>query len=120
MYQRFIATGRISEPEARENATGNLFLRFGIAIQRKKDDKPIWFNCILLGSFAETMQDKLAKGQLVLVEGEFSEREHKDKKYLNLMVNFCRILRNPSSDSNSNTAAANEPSEEDFEDDIPF
>src|SRR5690554_2329896 len=105
MYQKFVAIGRISEPEARENANQNLFLRFGVAVQEKKDDPPTWINSIISGRFAEVMQDRLAKGQLVFVEGRLSMREKDGKTYTNLMVDVCRILRDPSSESGGSKAA---------------
>jgi|GEM_PF-2215798 len=121
MYQKTYAIGRISDPETRENRNGNMFVRFGLAVQEKKDDDPTWLNCILGGRFAEVMSDRLAKGQLIFVEGRLSVRKGKDNEgvertYTNLMVDTARILRDPSDAGNGRR----EEEQEDYDDDIPF
>lgn|SRR5690554_2864479 len=118
MYQKLVAIGSISEPESRHNPNGNLFIRFGVAVREKKDDDPTWLNCIIGGKFAEVMQDKLTKGQLVFIEGRLTVRKKGDQTYTNIMVDTCRILRDPNVEG-SNRKPAPAP-EDDFDDDIPF
>lgn len=117
MYQRTVAIGRISEPETRENRNRNLFIRFGLAVQEKKGDDTTWLNCIIGGKFAEVMADKLTKGQTVFIDGRISVRKSNDTTYTNIMVDTCRILRDPNADGGRKP----EPQpEDDFDDDIPF
>tara|TARA_R110000796_G_scaffold28962_4_gene78836 strand:+ start:18211 stop:18492 length:282 start_codon:yes stop_codon:yes gene_type:complete len=52
----------------------------------------------LVVRFAEVMKDRLKRGQLVFVEGELSFRKADNGTvYTNLMVDTCRILRDPRS-----------------------
>lgn len=116
MYQKLVAIGRISEPESRKNGNGNLFIRFGLAVQEGKEDEPTWLNCILGGKFAEVMEDKLSRGQLIFVEGRLSVRKNGETTYTNIMVDTLRILRDP----NSEGRRPEPEEEEEFADDIPF
>ena len=113
MWGKTIQIGHIGEPEARTNDKGNTYVRFGINMAKKAGADPMWLNCILGGRFAEVMKDRLMRGQLVFVEGELSFRKADNGTvYTNLMVDTCRILRDPRSAG----AAGNE--DEDGE--IPF
>lgn len=121
MFQKYIGIGFISAPEARKNSNNRLFIRFGMAIQERQNDPTTWMNCIIGGPFAEVMADKLKKGQLVFVEGKLSVREQDGEKYTNVLVDTCRILRDPSFENGGQRKQASEhTSDDDFEDDIPF
>lgn len=114
MWGTTIQIGHIGEPEVRSNDKGKTYVRFGINMAKKSADEPMWLNCIIGGRFAEVMKDRLMRGQLVFVEGELSFRKaNNGTVYTNLMVDTCRILRDPRS---ANGNAGNE--DEDGE--IPF
>ena len=98
MWGQILQIGHIGEPEVRTNGNGKTYVRFGINMAKKAGDDPMWLNCILGGRFAEVMKDRLKRGQLVFVEGELSFRKADNGTvYTNLMVDTCRILRDPRS-----------------------
>ena len=136
MYQKITLLGNSSQVEEKRNAKGNLFLRFGLAVQTSAQGPTTWHNCIVSGPFAETMKDKLAKGQKLFVEGTPTQR--KDPKtnitYHNVMVETCRIVHDPNrvKPADANTPAPQQQASQgsipdspsnngdNFDDDIPF
>ncbi|MGK0547911.1 single-stranded DNA-binding protein [Halomonas cupida] len=98
MWGKTIQIGHIGEPEVRANGNGKTYVRFGINMAKKPTDEAMWLNCIIGGRFAEVMKDRLMRGQLVFVEGALSFRKADNGTvYTNLMVDTCRILRDPRS-----------------------
>lgn len=122
MFHSITALGRISAPESRQNASGNTFLRFGLAVNKKVRGEEIthWHNCIVSGRLAEVMAPMLESGMTLLIEGEPSIRKTEDgKEFHNVFVNTLRIANNG---KNSSSDAAPHPAAQNAwaEDDAPF
>lgn len=81
MYQRLTLIGRLGrDPEMRYTPDGTPVTSFSVAIDRRWTDangqqqqKTTWFRVTAWRKLAETCNQFLSKGQLVLVEGELSE-----------------------------------------------
>jgi|SRR5699024_665295 len=119
MFHKLTALGRISKPEARQNASGNLFLRFGLAVNKKVKGEEVthWHNCILSGRLAEVMEPMLESGMTLLVEGEPSVRKAEDgREFHNVFVSTLRIASNGNGNGNANSQ---QPAADGW-DDAPF
>ncbi|NLD43848.1 MAG: single-stranded DNA-binding protein, partial [Chloroflexi bacterium] len=81
MYQRIIIIGRLGrDPEMRYTASGVPVTSFSVATDRRWTDqsgqaqsKTVWFRVSAWRRLAETCNQYLSKGRLVMVEGELSE-----------------------------------------------
>ena len=80
MYQKIVIVGRLGrDPEMRFTPTGQAVTSFSVATDRQYTDqsgKPvketIWFRVSAWGKLAETCNNFLQKGKLVLVEGRLT------------------------------------------------
>jgi single stranded DNA-binding protein (ssb) len=80
MYQKIVIVGRLGrDPEMRFTPTGQAVTSFSVATDRQYNDqagKPVketvWFRVTAWGKLAETCNNFLQKGKLVLVEGRLS------------------------------------------------
>jgi single-strand DNA-binding protein len=80
MYQKIVIVGRLGrDPEMRFTPTGQAVTSFSVATDRQYSDqagKPVketvWFRVTAWGKLAETCNNFLQKGKLVLVEGRLS------------------------------------------------
>ncbi len=78
MYQRIIIIGRLGrDPEMRYTASGVPVTSFSVATDRRWTDqsgqaqsKTVWFRVSAWRRLAETCNQYLSKGRLVMVEGE--------------------------------------------------
>lgn len=71
------------DPELKVTQSGKSMLLFGIAVgERGSGDKAYtnFFNCVIWGSYAETMQKYLSKGQKVTVAGSLHYSSWNDPK----------------------------------------
>jgi single-strand DNA-binding protein len=81
MYQKLILIGRLGrDPESRFTPDGTPVTTFSVATDRRWTDasgqqqsKTTWFRCVAWRRLAETCNQYLSKGQLVMVEGEVQE-----------------------------------------------
>jgi single-strand DNA-binding protein len=77
MYQRTIVVGHLGrDPEMRYLPSGTPVTNFSVATSRKwtdaegqQQEKTTWFRVAVFGKQAESCNQYLAKGRLVLVEG---------------------------------------------------
>jgi single-strand DNA-binding protein len=77
MYQKLTVIGRLGrDPEMRYMPSGDPVTSFSIATDRQWNDKngqkqkeTTWFRCSVFGKQAETANQYLSKGKMVLVEG---------------------------------------------------
>ncbi len=77
MYQKLTVIGRLGrDPEMRYMPSGDPVTSFSIATDRAWNDKngqkqkeTTWFRCSVFGKQAESANQYLSKGKLVLVEG---------------------------------------------------
>jgi single-strand DNA-binding protein len=80
MYQKVLIIGRLGrDPEMRFTPTGQAVTSFSVATDRQYNDqagKPVketvWFKVTAWGKLAETCNNFLQKGKLVLVEGRMT------------------------------------------------
>jgi len=87
MYQRTIVVGRLGrDPEMRYTPDGTPVTSFNIATSRKwtnpegqQQEKTTWFRVTAWQKLAETCNQYLTKGQLVLVDGDIDVSAWSDK-----------------------------------------
>lgn len=80
MYQKCIFVGRLGrDPEMRYTRNGSAVTNFSIAVQQQKDDDVLWVRVSCWERLAETCNQYLEKGKLVLVEGRVRISEWTDK-----------------------------------------
>lgn len=80
MYQKLVIVGRLGrDPEMRFTPTGQAVTSFSVATDRQYTDqsgKPVketvWFRVTAWGKLAETCNNFLQKGKLVLIEGRLT------------------------------------------------
>jgi single-strand DNA-binding protein len=81
MYQRIIIIGRLGgDPEMRYTSGGAPVTSFSVATDRvwtdpngQRQEKTVWFRVAAWRRLAETCNQYLSKGRLVMVEGEMQE-----------------------------------------------
>lgn len=80
MFQKLVLVGRLGrDPEMRFTPTGQAVTSFSVATDRQYTDqagKPVketvWFRITAWGKLAETCNNYLQKGKLVLIEGRLT------------------------------------------------
>lgn len=121
MYQHTVVVGHLgANPEMRYVASGRPVTNFRIATTRRwknangeQQEKTTWFRVSVWDKLAELCNQYLAKGRLVLVEGEVEASAYTDKNgqvqaTLELRATNVRFL---SSGHNEDVPEAPEPSE---------
>lgn len=82
-FNKVIITGRLTNNPVKTSIPtqkGDIsLLKFSIANQIYKSDKPNYFDCEYWGKGAEFFADRLVKGSLVLIEGELKQSKWVDK-----------------------------------------
>lgn len=81
MYQKIILIGRLGrDPEMRYTPSGQPVTSFSVATDRRwtdqqgqQQERTVWFRVSAWGRQAETCNQFLAKGRMVMVEGEVDE-----------------------------------------------
>lgn len=65
-----------SDPEGGHTPNGNFVAHFSVAVNRRKDDPPIWYRVSAWGELGEHCHQYLKKGRRVYVEGrlEYDEK----------------------------------------------
>ena len=72
MYQKIIIVGRLGkDPEKRFTPEGKAVTSFSVAVD-SMDKKTAWFRVSAWDKLADTCEQYLSKGKLVLVEGSLS------------------------------------------------
>ena len=82
MYQNVVVVGHLgADPEMRYTASGTPVTNFSVATNRRWTDQQgqpqeetTWFRVVCWGKLAETTNQYLSKGRLVLVQGEIQTR----------------------------------------------
>jgi single-strand DNA-binding protein len=137
MYQKTIVIGHLGrDPEMRYTQEGTPVTSFSVATTRKWNDRDgnpkeetTWFRVSAWGKQAETCNQYLSKGRLVLVEGtisvqSFKGRDGETKFSLELRADTVRFLgggqREGGAPSGAAQAASPAPAEGPGEDEIPF
>jgi single-strand DNA-binding protein len=132
MYQRVTVVGHLgADPEMRYTASGVPVTNFRIATTRRwtnaqgeQQEKTTWFRVAAWRQLAETCNQYLAKGRMVLVEGEIDVSTWKDssgepRASLEITARTVRFLGGPREERAA--APPFEASEEGVpEEEIPF
>ena len=105
MYQNIVLVGHLGrDPEMRYTPSGTPVTNFSVATTRKwtdaegqQQEKTTWFRVNAWGRLAETCNQYLTKGQLVLVEGEvdasaWTDRDGEARASLELRAWKVRFL----------------------------
>ena len=66
------------DPELRYTGSGKAVCNFSIATNQHGRDEPEWHNCTAWGELAEIVNEHLAKGERVFVEGSLRTRQWED------------------------------------------
>ena len=110
MYQKTVVVGHLGgDPEMRHLPSGAPVANFSIATTRKwkSDDGPqektTWFRVSVFGKQAESCNQYLAKGRLVLVEGEidvsaYTSKGGEAKASLELRARMVKFLGSKEAD----------------------
>ncbi len=88
MYQRVVIVGHLGrDPELRYTANGTAVVNFPVATNRRWTDpegntqeETTWFRVSVWGRQAETCNQYLQKGRLVLCEGEIRTSQYQDEQ----------------------------------------
>jgi single-strand DNA-binding protein len=137
MYQKIMIVGHLgADPELRYTPAGAAYTRFSVAVDRRWNDaegqtheETTWYRVVVWGKQAESCNQYLAKGRLVLVEGErlrvapYINRENQPAATLELTARSVRFLDSARGAANGNGAGAAEApvTVVDYEDDpLPF
>lgn len=80
MYQKLVIVGRLGkDPEMRYTPTGQAVTSFSVATDRQYTDQTgkmvketVWFRVSAWGKLAETCNNYLQKGKMVLIEGRLT------------------------------------------------
>ncbi len=129
MYQRTIVVGHLGrDPEMRYTPDGTPVTTFSVATTRRwtnaegqPQEKTTWFRVTAWRKLAETCNQYLSKGRLVLVEGDIDVSAWNDKTSgearatLELQARVVRFLGGRGEKAEVAEEAAPEPEEE-----IPF
>jgi single-strand DNA-binding protein len=86
--------GRVGKDAVLRNAGDTPVLGWSLAVDAGYGDRKVttWVDCSLWGKRAETLADKIAKGDRIAVTGEHSTREHDGKTYTTLKVTEVTLL----------------------------
>ena len=107
MINNYVGVGRVTaNAELKYTGGGVACLKFSICINKSfmKEgewvNKPHFFNCIIWGKYAETMQKHLTKGRQIGVVGELAHNpwtDNKDVKHndVNIIVNSVSLMAQP-------------------------
>ncbi len=88
MYQRIVIVGRLgADPEMRYTPSGSPVTNMRVATNRRwtdpegnPRDETTWFRVVAWGRLAETCNQYLSKGRMVLVDGEMQQRSWEDQQ----------------------------------------
>lgn len=127
MYQSTTVIGHLGrDPEMRYTSSGMAVCSFSVAVSRKwtskdgaQQEKTTWFRVSAWGKLGEVCNQYLAKGRLVMVEGEvdasaYTPKDGGDPKAtLELRANTVKFLGGKGGEAQQEAAPADET-------DVPF
>lgn len=136
-YNRIILVGRLTrDPELSYAKTGTALCKCSIAVDREfsKNNETDFIPLVAFAKTAETMNNFLHKGSLILVEGSlnidnYQDRDGTKKSFTKVVVNKFSFMEKKNAYSNQTDRQSNNITEEDpvffgsddgGSDDIPF
>lgn len=119
-YQSITIVGNVGrDPEMRYTPTGKAVTNFSVAVneRRGEEDVATWFKVTCWNGLAETVNQYLMKGSLVLVEGRisvesWSDRNGRPQSTLTITANTVRFLSRATADENTGQVEANAEDED--------
>ncbi|MCX8026712.1 MAG: single-stranded DNA-binding protein [Thermodesulfovibrionales bacterium] len=104
MFNRIILIGRLTrDPELRYAPSGMAFTNFTLAVNTRSrqgdesKEEVLFIDCVVFGKQAESCNQYLSKGSLILVEGRLRERrweyEGQKKSKMEVLANNIRFLQ---------------------------
>jgi len=136
-YNRVVLIGRLTrDPEFNYAQTGTAVCKCSIAVDREfsKNNEADFIPLVAFAKTAETMNNFLKKGSLILVEGslnidKYDDRDGNKKTFTKVVVNRFNFMEKKNASSNQTDRQSNNITEEDpvffgsddgGSDDIPF
>ena len=136
-YNRIILVGRLTrDPELSYAKTGTALCKCSIAVDREfaKNNETDFIPLVAFAKTAETMNNFLHKGSLILVEGalnidNYQDREGNKKTFAKVVVNRFNFMEKKNASNGNSAQHSDKPLEEDTvffgsddggSDDIPF
>jgi single-strand DNA-binding protein len=93
MFFQVQALGNVEQdPELHLTADGSQVTQFSLAVDTKRcvEDITIWLNCYAWGDMAAITQQRVTKGSMIFVQGDFTPHEYtteEGKQQVSLEVN---------------------------------
>jgi single-strand DNA-binding protein len=134
-----VLIGRLTrDVELKYTNTGFAIANLSLAVNRrvKRDDswqdEGNFFNCVLIGKRAEALSQYLVKGKQIGIQGELRqnrwEQDGQPRSRVEIFINDIQLLGGRGSDQGvrstggqaDQSSAAEIPTADDFDDDIPF
>jgi single-strand DNA-binding protein len=133
-----VLIGRLTRDAALKSTTnGTAVSKFSIAVNKKRKsgdgfkDEAQFFEVVVWGKMAESLQQYLTKGKQIAVTGELSQErwsgdDGQNHSKVTVTASTIQLLGGGSSNANDNAGQKQEPSsanvnsDEEFVDDIPF
>jgi single-stranded DNA-binding protein len=93
-YAKTIIMGHVGTIKANYTQTGKKITSFTVAVNRKfnEEEQTDWFN---VKTTMDWVEDKIQKGDLVLVEGTPQTREYQGKIYYTIWADNIKLIKKP-------------------------
>ena len=100
----------VADPDLR-NHNGNPYAKFTVALNKPKQERPIYIDCVAWGTIGTALVEFCRKGQEVYLCGEIDVGSYTDKKdvtrkSISLKVREFSVGRNPRAEANPGTTVS--------------
>lgn len=100
----------VADPDLRDHK-GNPYAKFTVALNKPKQDRPIYIDCVAWGTVGAALVEFCRKGQEVYLCGEIDVKSYADKKditrkSISLKVREFSAGRNPRPETNPGTTVS--------------
>jgi single-strand DNA-binding protein len=105
MFNQVTFIARIGkDPKFNFTPEGIAYLRFSIAVDQGKDQKPMWLNVVCWRELAERSKELLFSGAQIFVQGRLQERTYTgkdrvEKKLLEIVASTIQLLEKRKTDT---------------------
>ena len=110
------------QPVLRSTQSGDKILSFSIAVDMGKKNgqklDPIWIDCSLFGTRAESLEPWINKGDKLALSGKPTTRCYNEKAYQQLLINELTFMGKAGQVAQE--TAPQETVQADLDDEIPF
>lgn len=109
------------DAEVRTTQNGDMVCAFTIAVNDKRAEETYFFECAYWGKAGQSVAPYIKKGKQLTVHGDFSWREYKENKYLQVRVSQLQLgQRGQQKDDTEQELKDQHNSELNDDDEIPF